>query len=78
MVDALVGSLIAVVATSALVLMIEAIDASSIPSANGLSFYNIRVVERVAAKRGIQDPGSLQDNVADWLSDQASMERPLK
>ena len=78
MIDALVGSVIAVVATGALVLMIESMNASSSPGSRRLNSYNSSVVDRVARKRGLLDVGGLEDRVADWLNDQASLERTVE
>ena len=75
MIDALVGSVIAVVATGALVLMIESMNASSSPGSRRLNSYNSSVLDIVSRKLVCLDVGVLEERVAEWLNDQASLER---
>ncbi len=74
MIDAVIGSVIAVIATSALALMLEVMSFSS-PDSKALSSYNTKVVERVAVKRGLQNSSELDQKVAQWMSAQANEER---
>jgi hypothetical protein len=74
MIDALIGSVIAVIATSALALMLEVMSFSS-PESKVLSYYNSKVAERVAIKRGLQSSVELDQKVAQWMSAQANQER---
>ena len=74
MIDAVIGSVIAVIATSALALMLEVMSFSS-PDSKALSSYNTKVVERVAVKRGLQSSSELDQKVAQWMSSQANQER---
>ena len=77
MIDALIGSAIAVIATSSLALMLEAMSSSAYGS-KSLNLYNSRVVARVVARRSLSAAPDLEEKVVKWMSDQANDERYWK
>ena len=77
MVDALIGSVIAVIATTSLALMLEAMNSSSSRSIF-LNLYDQKVVDRVVAKRSLPSDPDRYDNVAKWMADEANNERSGK
>lgn len=77
MIDALIGSIIAVIATTSLALMVEAMNSSN-SRLSSLNLYDRKVVERVIAKRSLPSDTDLYDRVANWMVDEAKNERYSK